>query len=96
MYPVYSGVLLTNSPQTSVRSVSMFEILFLQAYCDRADQENEKANNTDDTPVASEKKRKLESSENKDSQSPETPSNKKQTLKASDNTKSKLAAFAAS
>ena len=82
----------------SVRSVSSLESLFvfLQAYCDQADQENEKAGNTDVTPVASEKKRKLESSENKDSQSPETPSNKKQTLTASDNTKSKLAAFAAS
>ena len=69
--------------------------LFLQAYCDQADQENEKADNTNVAPVASEKKRKLDSSENKDGQSPETPSNKKQTLTASDNTKSKLAAFAA-
>ena len=90
---------MTNSPQTSVRQVSFkFEITvcFSQAYCDQADQENEKADNTDVIPVASEKKRKLESSENKDSQSPETPSSKKQTLTASDNTKSKLAAFAAS
>ena len=71
-------------------------VCFLQAYCDQADQENEKADNTDVTPVASEKKRKLDSSENKDTQSPETPSNKKQTLTASDNTKSRLAAFAAS
>ena len=90
---------MTKPPQTSVRS-GQSQVhnlcLFLQAYCDQADQENEKADNTDVTPAASEKKRKLESSENKDTQSPETPSNKKQTLTASDNTKSKLAAFAAS
>lgn len=67
--------------------------ILIQAYCDQADDENNKESENNSVSMTADKKRKLDSSDDAN-ENADIQSSKKQTLIASENTKSKLAAFA--